>query len=94
MGFLARDMLGKQMIRSSDSVAFNIAEGYGRYHYKENILFCTYSRASLIETQCGLQKALNRGLISSEFYVECIELSELLGKKLNSYIRSIGPRKQ
>lgn len=27
-----------QMIRTSRSVTANIAEGYGRYHYQENIL--------------------------------------------------------
>ncbi len=90
--FFARDTLGKQIIRSSDSVALNISEGYGRYHYKENIHFCMYSRGSLFETQTGLQKARNRNLISTESYHECLELSLLLGKKLNNYINSIGPK--
>jgi len=29
-----------QIIRSSRSVAANVAEGFGRYHYQENIQFC------------------------------------------------------
>ncbi len=32
--------LTDQMIRSSRSVTANIAEGYGRYHFQENIQFC------------------------------------------------------
>lgn len=32
--------LTDQMVRSSRSIARNIAEGYGRFHYLENIQFC------------------------------------------------------
>ncbi len=41
--------LTDQMIRSSRSVCRNIAEGYGRYHFQENIQFCRQSRGSLSE---------------------------------------------
>lgn len=43
----ARDTIGKQFVRSIDSVAANIAEGFGRYHYKESKHFYYYSRGSL-----------------------------------------------
>lgn len=32
--------LVSQMRRASRSVTHNIAEGYGRFHYQENIQFC------------------------------------------------------
>ena len=32
--------LSDQLIRSSRSPSTQIAEGYGRYHYQENIQFC------------------------------------------------------
>lgn len=38
-----------QMIRSSRSITSNIAEGYGRYHFQENIQFCRQARGSLFE---------------------------------------------
>ncbi|MDA3833863.1 MAG: four helix bundle protein [Spirochaetales bacterium] len=38
-----------QMIRASRSSTANIAEGYGRYHFQENIQFCRQSRGSLYE---------------------------------------------
>jgi four helix bundle protein len=41
--------LVSQMRRSSRSVTHNISEGYGRFHYKENIQFCRTSRGSLYE---------------------------------------------
>jgi len=33
-----------QLLRASRSVTANIAEGYGRYHYQENIQFCRQAR--------------------------------------------------
>ena len=42
-------LLKNQMIRASRSVTNNIAEGYGRYHYQENIQACRISRGSLHE---------------------------------------------
>jgi four helix bundle protein len=38
-----------QLIRASRSVTANIAEGYGRFHYQENIQFCRQARGSLYE---------------------------------------------
>ncbi|WP_221269462.1 four helix bundle protein [Mucilaginibacter sp. X5P1] len=44
----AKDTIGKQIVRSADSIGANIAEGFGRYHYKENKNFCYFSRESII----------------------------------------------
>ncbi len=41
--------LKDQMIRCLRSVTNNIAEGYGRFNYQENIQFCRISRGSLYE---------------------------------------------
>jgi len=42
--------LKAQVLDSSRSLAANIAEGFGRFHYQENIRFCRQSRGSLTET--------------------------------------------
>ena len=34
--FFAKDTVGKQLVRAADSVAANLSEGFGRFHYKEN----------------------------------------------------------
>jgi four helix bundle protein len=36
----AKQTLGNQLVRAADSIAANISEGYGRYSFKENKLFC------------------------------------------------------
>lgn len=38
-----------QMVRASRSVTANITEGFGRFHFQENIQFCRQSRGSLTE---------------------------------------------
>ncbi|MFN5324013.1 MAG: four helix bundle protein [Bacteroidota bacterium] len=61
-GWFAKETLGRQIVRSADSISFNICEGYGRYYYKEKKLFYYYARGSLYEMQEGLRKALNKPL--------------------------------
>jgi four helix bundle protein len=43
-------LLTAQIKDASRSVTANIAEGYGRYHFQENIQFCRQSGGSLCET--------------------------------------------
>ncbi len=37
--YFEKDTVGKQLVRAVDSVAENLSEGFGRYHYKETINF-------------------------------------------------------
>lgn len=70
--FFAKDTVGKQLCRAVDSISANIAEGYGRYHYKENKNFCYYSRGSILETKSFIRKSKNRNLITKEKYADLI----------------------
>lgn len=90
--FLAKDTVGKQFVRSSDSIAANISEGHGRFHFKENQKFCYYARGSLTETQTWLEKAARRDLIDAEQARDLYRDLEALRKRLNAYIKSIGPQ--
>jgi len=86
----ARYTLGEQLTQAADSIAANISEGHGRYHFGENRQFCYYARGSLQETRTWLQKARSRELISKErFETLSTELLKLR-RMLNGYIRSIG----
>lgn len=86
----AKDTIGKQIVRSADSISANIAEGYGRYHYKENRNFCFFSRGSILETKGWLKKANNRNLLSEERFVLLMEKLQTVHLKLNAYLKFIG----
>lgn len=85
--YFQKDTIGKQIVKSSDSIGANISEGYGRYFHKENLQFCYYSRGSLYETKTWLLKSYNRALISEEKYTELNNKASALQKKLNGYIK-------
>ncbi len=88
--YFVKDTIGKQLVRAVDSVSANLSEGFGRYFYKENKQFCYYSRGSLYESKTWLTKAKNRNLINEDDYNSLLTDIELIGKKLNAYIKSIG----
>ncbi len=90
--FFEKDTIGKQLVRAADSVAANISEGFGRFHYKEAKHFSYYSRGSLFETKTWLTKAYNRKLINHEQFEYFINEINILGVKLNNYINSIGKK--
>ncbi len=79
-----KDTLGKQFVRAADSIALNISEGYGRFHYAENRNFCYYSRGSAYETVTIIKIASERNLIQQE-------QNDILKQKLNYYFRLITP---
>ena len=72
--------------RSARSVTNNIAEGFGRYHYQENIQFCRVSRGSLHETLDHLMIALEEEYINQESYEEGKKLILDAIAILNGYI--------
>lgn len=88
--YFAKDTVGKQFVRAIDSVAANLSEGFGRYHYKEAKNFSYYSRGSLYESKTWLTKANNRGLVDSTDFNRMSKDLDFIGVKLNNYINSIG----
>jgi four helix bundle protein len=82
--------LGSQIRRSSDSVATNIVEGYGRKRYKQDFIkFLTYSHASNLDTLCHLEKLqFLYPDLSDEFEVLKNEY-DILGAKLFSFLRYV-----
>jgi four helix bundle protein len=87
---LARDTVGKQMIRSADSVGANIAEGHGRGSYQDNRRFVRVARGSLYETRHWLRRAFRRGLLREDQIEQLKLLIDNLGPQLNAYLKSIG----
>lgn len=89
-----KDTIGKQLVRSCDSVAANLSEGLGRYHYKEIKNFSYYARGSLFETQTWLTKAHDRNLITNEQFDKFMDEISQIGKMINGYINSVGGVKE
>jgi four helix bundle protein len=82
--YFAKDTVGKQMVRSADYIGANIAEGYGRYHYKENKNFCYFSRGSVIEPKSWLNKSKVRKLLTEEQFGILLEKLQTIHIKLNA----------
>ena len=90
--FFSKDTIGKQLVKAADSIAANLSEGFGRYHFKETKNFSYYSRGSLYETKTWLVKAFNRKLISEDDHKSFQKEINIIGIKLNNYINSIGKK--
>ena len=88
--YFAKDTVGKQIVRSADSIGANIAEGFGRGTFKENRRFIKIARGSLNETQHWLHCAHSRNLLTNEQTVQLKVILEELAPKLNAYLKSIG----
>jgi len=74
------------MRRASRSTTENIAEGYGRYHYQENIQFCRISRGSIFELMDQFITAKDESYITDEEYKKGRLLLEKGKGLLNGYI--------
>jgi four helix bundle protein len=87
---LARDTVGKQLIRAADSIGANIAEGTGRGTFVDNRRFVRIARGSLNETQHWLRRAYKRQLLRDNEIRSLKSLVDELAPKLNAYLKSIG----
>jgi four helix bundle protein len=78
-----------QMRRAKLSVTNNIAEGFGRYHYQENIQFCRQSRGSICELIDDFNECYANGYIDQNDTDQLKSEAYHLIKVLNGYIASI-----
>lgn len=85
--------LTSQLKRSSRSVSDNIAEGFGRYHYQENIQFCRIARGSLTESLNQLITALDENYIEEDLLQKFRERFERTKAILNGYINYLAKTK-
>jgi four helix bundle protein len=85
----ARDTVGRELVRSADSVGANIAEGHGRFHYRDQITFDYYGRGSLKETRFWLRRGVARKILPEERFRYLIGMVDELEPQLNAYINSL-----
>jgi len=86
--------LNQQLRRSSLSIPANIAEGYGRYYYQENVRFCYIARGSLEETLSHFAIAYELKYIPEALFKELEQDGEKLTQLINDYISYLKRSKQ
>jgi len=84
-----RYRLADQVIRASRSVTANIAEGYGRYHYKETLQYGRQSRGSLYELLDHIDVAVSCGYIDKSTAKYLDDKIHGTIKGLNAYLKYI-----
>jgi len=90
----ARDTLGRQVVRATDSIGANIAEAFGRFYYGEKLRFLYYARGSVFETKYWLNRAHQRGLLKDkQFNVFCLKIRDI-ARQLNAFANSVKRQKR
>jgi len=82
------------MRRAKLSVTNNIAEGFGRFHYQENIQFSRQSRGSICELIDDFNECFDNGYIDQAYKEKIKKDAYHLIKVLNGYIASIKRQKE
>lgn len=82
----AKDTMGKQIVRSADSIGANIAKGTGRHNFLDNQRFVKIARGSLHETRHWLRRAYTRQLLTREQVDKLQPIIDELSPKLNAYL--------
>jgi len=88
-----RFVLCSQLNRAARSITANIAEGYGRFHYQENIQFCRQARGSAYEVLDHLITALDEAYVDEGTLAHGRTLVETNIKLTNGYIRYLEKQK-
>ncbi|HCI03672.1 MAG: four helix bundle protein [Candidatus Peribacteraceae bacterium] len=80
----AKNTIGEQFVRSVDSIAANIAEGFGRRTKRDKIKFYNYSFSSTYESLNWNEKAKRRELISQVQYDSIFAGLKKLPREINN----------
>ena len=79
-----------QLKRAVTSIGANIAEGFGRFYFKDKLVFFYHSRGSLFEVKHFLEISFRMGYITDEEKNNLFIKLNNLSVKLNNFISSIG----
>ena len=79
--------LGVQWVDAVDSIAGNIAEGFGRFHKKDKQKFYYNARGSVMESIHWTERATARKLLSEKERASILEKLETLPREINYQIR-------
>ncbi len=85
--WFSKRTLGIQFTESIDSIAGNLAEGFGRFHKKDKIKFYYNARASVYESAHWANKGFKRKILSQEEFNFIIGELRRLPKEINHLIK-------
>jgi four helix bundle protein len=77
------------LLDAADSVGANIAEGFGRFHYRDSLKFYYNARGSLLEFKHWINLVWQRKLMDADSQGAAETTIDTLGRKLNSFINSL-----
>ncbi len=83
-----------QLKRAVTSIGANIAEGFGRFHFKDKLVFFYNARGSLFEVKHFLEISCRIGYITEEEKNSLFIKLNNLSVKLNNFISSIGKQNE
>jgi four helix bundle protein len=86
---LAKDTVGKQMVRAADSIGANIAESFGRFRFGEKVEFLYYARGRLFETKYWMNRAAQRRLMPATTVEELNAQLTALAKQMNAFAKNL-----
>lgn len=86
--------LTSQLRNAVSSIAANIAEGFGRYHFADRVRFHYQARGSLAEVQNFLILAKDLGYLDQETFEALWKQTKTVERLLNGLIRSTREKKE
>ena len=89
--YFAKETVGKQLIKSADSIGADIIESQGRFYPKDVIKFLYIARGLLKETKYWLMRAMKRKLLTKDDYKEFVEdqqTNQLTNQQTNQLTKS------
>jgi four helix bundle protein len=86
--------LARQMRKCAISIMANIAEGFGRYTFKDKKQFFTIARGSIAELKSHCYATLDLGYFTRETFSQIYKQSEIVGRLISGMIRATKTNEQ
>lgn len=90
--WFVKQTIGEQFVNAIDSIAANLAEGFGSYHKRVKTRYYYQARGSVFESAHWCKKAFERRLLTKEQYEYAINRLRKLPKEINYQIKLVSSK--
>ena len=87
--YLHQQTLGRQILRSADSITNNISEGYARVRTGERLQLLWYAEGSIQETKNGVRRCVQRRILDEKAGSELVTHLTRLSISLVEFMHAI-----